>query len=62
MVINGIELERFSVGRFGDLRLEKRGPGAMRRWWPGPVPVFMSLPKVIGAVRSALGAFYAIPR
>lgn len=25
MGINGIELERFSVGRFGDLRLEKGG-------------------------------------
>lgn len=25
MGVKGIELKRFSVGRFGDLRLEKRG-------------------------------------
>lgn len=61
MGINGIELERFSVGRFGDLRLEKRGHGATRRWWLGQAHVFMSLPKAIGVARLALGDFYAIP-
>ncbi|ASV84514.1 hypothetical protein CES85_3253 (plasmid) [Ochrobactrum quorumnocens] len=62
MGINGIELKRFSVGRFGDLRLEKRGRGAMRRWWLGQAHVFMSLLKASGAARLALGDFYATPR
>jgi hypothetical protein len=62
MGINGIELKRFSVGRFGDLRLEKRGRGAMRRWWLGRAHVFMSLLKASGAARLALGDFYATPR
>jgi len=62
MGVNGIELERFSVGRFGDLRLEKRGRGAMRRWLLGQAHVFMNLPKAIGAARLALDDFYAIPR
>jgi hypothetical protein len=31
MSIKGIELKRFSVGKFGDLRLEKRGLGATKR-------------------------------
>lgn len=30
MSIKGIELKRFSVGKFGDLRLEKMGPSAMK--------------------------------
>lgn len=60
MGIHGIELDRFSVGGFGDLRLEKRGPGVMRLWWPDRVRVFTSLLKAIGAVRSASGGFYAI--
>ena len=28
------DIGRFGVGRFGDLRLQKRGPGVMRPWWP----------------------------
>ena len=62
MGVNGIELEQFSVGRFGDLQLEKRGRGAMRRWLLGQAHVFMSLPKASDAARLALGDFYAIPR
>jgi hypothetical protein len=42
MSIKGIELKRFSVGKFGDFRLEKRGLGATKRWWFGLAPVFMS--------------------
>ena len=34
MSISDIEVRRFSVGEFGDLRLEKRGLGVMRRWLP----------------------------
>ena len=34
MGISDSEMRRFSVGAFGDLRLEKRGPGVMRRWLP----------------------------
>ncbi len=39
MGISDIEVRRFSVGGFGDLRLEKRGRGVMRRWLPIRVPV-----------------------
>jgi hypothetical protein len=29
----------YGLGRFGDLRLEKGGPGCTRRWWRGRVRV-----------------------
>ena len=39
MGINDLDMRRFSVGGFGDLRLEKRGLGVMRRWLPIRAPV-----------------------
>ena len=31
MSLSSVELDRFSVGGFGDLRLQKRGLGVIRR-------------------------------
>ena len=31
MSLSCVEVDRFSVGGFGDLRLQKRGPGAIGR-------------------------------
>ncbi len=31
MSLSGLEIDRFSVGGFGDLRLQKKGLGVIRR-------------------------------
>ena len=51
MGISDIEVGRFSVGGFGDLRLEKRGPGVMRRWLPIPVRVSWNCQAASGEAR-----------
>ena len=33
MSLSSGEFERFSVGGFGDLRLQKRGPGVIMHLW-----------------------------
>lgn len=35
----GIELKRFSIGRFGALRLAKKVLGGMKRWWSSLAPI-----------------------
>ncbi len=51
MGISDIEVRRFSVGGFGDLRLEKRGPGVMRSWLPIRAPVSWNCQAASGEAR-----------
>jgi hypothetical protein len=62
MGISDIQVRRFSVGGFGDLRLEKRGLGVMRRWLPIRAPVSWNCQAASGGARSALVGFCAIRR
>ncbi len=43
MVLSYVDVERFLVGKFGDLRLQKRGPGVTVRWSRLPARAFWSL-------------------
>ena len=62
MDVGEVDVERFGVGRFGDARLEKRGPGVTPPWLSGPVRAFAGWAGASGAARSDLAAFCAIPR
>jgi hypothetical protein len=37
---SAVDIERFELGRFGDLRLQKRGPGAIGPWLRRPARAF----------------------
>jgi len=43
MSLSNIDVDRFSVGGFGDLRLLKRGPGVIVRWLKLPARAFWNL-------------------
>ena len=43
MSLSCVDVDRFSVGGFGDLRLQKRGPGAIRRCLCIRAPAFWNL-------------------
>ena len=60
MDLNAVDVGRFGIGRFGDLRLQKRGRGAMRHWLLHRGLAFWSLLAGSGAVRLDLGGFYVI--
>ena len=62
MDLDAVDVGRFEVGRFGDLRLQKRGPGAIRPWWLRRDLAFWLWRMDGGAARSALGDFCAILR
>ena len=62
MDLDAVDVARFEVGRFGDFRLQKRGPGVIRRWWLRRAPVFWLWRMAGVAARSASAAFCAIPR
>jgi len=51
----------YGLGRFGDRRLEKGGPGCMRRWWRGLARVFVGL-AVTGRARCSFAGFFTIGR
>lgn len=40
MDLDAVDVERFEIGRFGDLRLQKWGPGVIRHWWLRRGPAF----------------------
>jgi len=60
MELKAVDVGRFGIGRFGDLRLQKRGLGAIRHWLFLPGRAFWSLQAGSGAARSVLGGFCAI--
>ena len=62
MDVDAVDVGRFEVGRFGDLRLEKRGPGAIRFWWRHPGLVFWLWQTVGGVARSGSDDFCATLR
>jgi hypothetical protein len=51
----------YGLGRFGDRRLEKGGPGCMRRWWRGPVRVFVAW-AATGPGKCSFADFFTIRR
>ena len=51
----------YGLGRFGDRRLEKGGPGCMRRWWLGRARVSVAL-AVTGRARCSFAGFFTIDR
>jgi hypothetical protein len=51
----------YGLGRFGDRRLEKGGPGCTRRWWRGPARVSVAL-AVTGRVRCSFAGFFTTRR
>lgn len=51
----------YGLGRFGDLRLQKGGPGCMRRWWRGRGRVSGGL-AATGPARCSFGGFFTIDR
>jgi len=51
----------YGLGRFGDRRLEKGGPGCMRRWWLGPVLVSVAL-AVTERAKCSFTGFFTIRR
>jgi hypothetical protein len=51
----------YGLGRFGDRRLEKGGPGCMRRWWRGPARVFVVL-AATGRARCSFAGFFTTGR
>jgi hypothetical protein len=51
----------YGLGRFGDRRLEKGGPGCTGRWWRGPARVFVAL-AVTGRARCSFAGFFTTGR
>src|ERR1700675_1091026 len=51
----------YGLGRFGDRRLEKGGPGCTRRWWGGRARVSVALAGV-GRARCSFADFFTIGR
>jgi hypothetical protein len=47
----------YGLGRFGDRRLEKGGPGCTRRWWRGRARVSVAL-AVVGPARCSFVGFF----
>lgn len=62
MELTATDVERYELGRFGDLRLQKRGPGATGPWLHRLARAFWPWLKVKGAGRLVLDGFYAIRR
>jgi hypothetical protein len=40
MELTALDVERYELGRFSDLRLQKRGPGVTVLWLHSPVRAF----------------------
>jgi hypothetical protein len=51
----------YGLGRFGDRRLEKGGPGCMRRWCRGPARVSAAL-AVTGQEKCSFAGFFTTRR
>jgi hypothetical protein len=51
----------YGLGRFGDRRLEKGGPGCTRRWWHGQARVSAAL-AVTGLARCSFAGFFTTRR
>jgi hypothetical protein len=51
----------YGLGRFGDRRLEKGGPGCMRRWWRGQAHVSAAW-AVTGRARCSFAGFFITGR
>jgi hypothetical protein len=51
----------YGLGRFGDRRLEKGGPGCTRRWWRGRARVSVAL-VVTGRARCSFADFFITGR
>ena len=60
MDLASVDVERFELGRFGDLRLQKRGLGAIRFWRRRPGLAFWNWRAASDAAKLDLGGFYAI--
>lgn len=59
MDLASVDVGRFEVGNFGDLRLKKRGPGAIRFWRLRRGRAFWLWQVASGAAKSGLGDFCA---
>ena len=57
MDISATDVGRFGIGRFGDLRLQKRGPGAIRHSWLRRARAFLNWQAASGAEKPASGGF-----
>ena len=62
MDLASVDVGRFEVGGFGDLRLQKRGLGAIKFWRLRRDRAFWLWQVVSGVARSGLGGFCATPR
>jgi hypothetical protein len=62
MSLSCVEVDRFAVGGFGDLRLQKRGRGAIKHWLRVPAHAFWNLAEVCGVARSGLAGSCATRR
>jgi hypothetical protein len=60
MSLSCVEVDRFSVGGFGDLRLKKRGRGVIKRLWPILAHAFLNLAVGRGVGRLGLAVSCAI--
>ena len=57
MDISVADVGRFGIGRFGDLRLQKRGPGAIPHLLHRRARAFLSWLAASGAEKLASGGF-----
>ena len=62
MSLSCVNVDRFSVGGFGDLRLQKRGRGAIMHWLRIRAAAFWNLVAGCDVARSGLAGSYAIRR
>jgi hypothetical protein len=62
MDLDAVDVGRFEVGGFGDLRLQKRGPGVIRFWLRHLGRAFWLWRVAGGEGRSGSAGFCAIPR
>lgn len=62
MDLSSIDVGRFEVGNFGDLRLEKRGLGVIRFWRLHRDRAFWLWQVASGAARSGSGGFCVTPQ
>ena len=51
----------YGLGRFGDRRLEKGGPGCIGRWWRGRARVSVAS-AAVGRARCSFAGFFTIGR
>ena len=60
MDLSAVDVGRFGVGEFGDLRLKKRGPGVIWLWQHRRGRAFWPWQVASGAARLVFGGFCVI--